>query len=146
MGASPQPSQSMPSFSTSTYRRIVRASAAYDIVATAAFATPWTAAWNWRQLSAMNVRLGGAPLVPLDTFGLLLASLLGSIVLVWSALRLRRPGRRLGRHDGVARFLFSAWTAWALHATGAPLLWLFLVPEFAWGVVQWWPVERAAAR
>jgi len=133
----------MPSFSPATFRRLVRASATYDIVATAAFATPWAAAWNWQQLSALNVRLGGAAMAPLDTFALLLASLLGSLVLVWSALRLATPDIRLGRHDGAARFLFSAWMAWALHATGAPLLWLFLVPEFAWGVAQWWPVSSA---
>jgi hypothetical protein len=133
----------MPSFSPATFRRLVRASATYDIIATAAFATPWTAAWNWQQLSALNVRLGGAAMARLDTFALLLASLLGSLVLVWSALRLVTPDIRLGRHDGAARFLFSAWMAWALHATGAPLLWLFLVPEVAWGVAQWWPVSSA---
>jgi hypothetical protein len=131
----------MPSMPPATFRRLVRASATYDIVVTAAFATPWTAAWNWQQLSALNVSLGGASMAPLDTFALLLASLLGSLVLVWSTLRLATPDLRLGRHDGAARLLFSAWMAWALHATGAPLLWLFLVPEFAWGVAQWWPVS-----
>jgi hypothetical protein len=40
---------------------------------------------------------------------------------------------------GAARLLFSTWMAWALTATGAPLLWLFIVPEMAWGVIQWWP-------
>jgi len=103
----------------------------------------WTFAWNWQQLSALDVRIGGAPLPPFDTFPLLVACLLGSLVLVWSVLRLAAPDVRLGRYDGVARFLFSTWMAWALHATGAPLLWLFLVPELAWGVVQWWPVRRA---
>lgn len=146
MGASPRSLQPMPSFSPSTYGRVVRASAAYDIVVTAPFATPWTFTWNWQQLSALNMRLGGAAIPPFDTFPVLVASLLGSLVLVWSALRLATPDVRLGRHDGVARFLFSAWMAWALHATGAPLLWLFLVPEFAWGVAQWWPIARAATR
>ena len=136
----------MPSFSPATYRRVVRASAVYDIVVTAPFATPWTFAWNWQQLSTLNARLGGAPIAPFDTFPVLIASLLGSLVLVWSALRLATPDLRLGRHDGAARFLFSAWMAWALHVSGAPLLWLFLVPEFAWGVVQWWPIARPAAR
>lgn len=134
----------MPSFSPTAFRHLVRASAAYDILVTAPFATPWTFAWNWRQLAALNERLGGAPMPPFDTLPTLVACLLGSLVLVWSALRLARPDVRLGRHDGVARFLFSAWMAWALHATGAPLLWLFLVPEFAWGVAQWWPVRGPA--
>jgi hypothetical protein len=34
---------------------------------------------------------------------------------------------------------------WTLHATGAPLLWLFIVPELAWGVAQWLPVESKIA-
>ena len=132
----------MPAFKPATFRRVVQASAVYDVLATAPFATPWTFAWDWRQLSDLNARLGGATLAPLDVLPTLIAALLGSLVLVWSALRIARPERRLGRYDGAARFLFSAWMAWALHATGEPLLWVFLVPEFAWGVVQWWPVER----
>ena len=134
----------MPRFSPASFRRLVRASAVYDILATAPFATPYTFAWDWAQLSDLNVRLGGAPVPPFDVFATLVASLLGSLVLVWSALRLARPDVRLGRFDGAARLLFSGWMAWALHATGAPLLWLFVVPEFAWGVAQWWPVEPAA--
>jgi hypothetical protein len=63
---------------------------------------------------------------------ILFACLMGSVVLVWSALRLATPSVRLGRYDGVTRLLFSAWMAWALAATGAPLLWLFVVPELAW--------------
>ena len=130
----------MPSISPVTYRRIVRASAIYDVLATAPFATPWTFAWDWKQLSALNAQLGGAPMAPLTPFPVLFAALLGSLVLVWSVLRIATPEIRLGRYDGAARFLFSGWMAWALAVTGAPLLWLFLVPEFAWGVVQWWPI------
>ena len=144
MAAMPTSSPAMPAFSPAAFRRVVRASATYDILVTAPFATPWTFAWNWRRLSDMNVRFGGAALPPFDSFPLLVASLLGSLVLVWSALRLATPDIRLGRFDGVARLLFSTWMAWALHLTGAPLLWLFLVPEFAWGVVQWWRIDRAA--
>jgi hypothetical protein len=36
----------------------------------------------------------------------------------------------------------STWMIWALAVTGAPLLWLFIVPELAWGVVQWLPVSK----
>jgi hypothetical protein len=134
----------MPVFSPANFRRIVRASAAYDVLATAPFATPWTFSWNWRQLSDLNVRLGGTALPPFDVYPTLVASLMGSLVLVWSALRLSTPVARLGRFDGAARFLFSTWMAWALTLTHQPLLWLFLVPEFAWGVVQWWPVRAPA--
>lgn len=135
----------MPSLSASTYRQVVRASALYDIVLTAPFATPWTFALLHAQLSAINVHLGGAPLPAFAPFHVLIACLFGSIVLVWSALRLSDPQPRLGRFDGAARLLFSTWMAWALITTGEPLLWLFVVPEFAWGIVQWLPVRRVAA-
>jgi len=132
----------MPRFSPATFRHLVRASAIYDLVVTAPFATPWTFAWNWRQLSALDVRLGGTALPPFDVYATLVACLMGSIVLAWSALRIATPERRLGRYDGGARFLFSTWMAWALAITHQPLLWLFLLPEFAWGIVQWWPVAE----
>jgi hypothetical protein len=132
-------------FTASTFRKIVWASALYDLLVTAPFATPWSFALAHGQLSAINAALGGAALPPFAVFHVLFACLLGSVVLVWSALRLRDPQQRFGRYDGVARMLFSTWIAWALVQTGAPLLWLFIVPEFAWGVVQWWPVTPASA-
>jgi hypothetical protein len=131
----------MPAFSPATFRHVVRASAIYDVLATAPFATPWTFAWNWHQLSGLNVLLGGSALSAFGVYPTLIACLMGSLVLVWSALRISSPEVRLGRFDGAARFLFSTWMAWALFLTHQPLLWLFLIPEFAWGVVQWWPIK-----
>jgi len=122
------------------YRKLVRASAFYDIVFTAALATPWTQAPMQALMSRLNVQLGGAPLPVFEPFHMFIAGLLGSVVTVWSLLRLRHPSRRLGLYDGAARFLFSSWMAWTLAQTGAPLLWLLLVPELAWGVAQWWPL------
>jgi len=127
--------------SSTASRRLVRASALYDLFLTAGFATPWTFALVHGQLSSVNVALGGAALPAFMPFHVLIACLMGSVVLVWSTLRILEPSTRLGRFDGAARFLFTLWMAWCLHATGAPLLWLFIVPEFAWGVAQWWPVR-----
>lgn len=127
--------------STTTFRRIVRASAVYDLVVTAPFATPWTFALVYAQLDAVNLALGGAALPAFTPFHVLFACLLGSLVLVWSALRITDPQQRFGRYDGVARMLFTTWMIWALRATGEPLLWLFIAPEFAWGVIQWMPVS-----
>ena len=132
----------LPVFRSSTFRHVVRASALYDLVVTAPFATPWSFAWLQAQLSATNQQLGGAPLPAFGPFHVLIACLLGSVVMVWSVLRLRHPEPRLGRYDGAARFLFSGWMAWALLQTGEPVLWLFIVPEFAWGLLQWWPLAR----
>jgi hypothetical protein len=125
----------------STYLKIVRASAWYDLLLTVPFATPWTFALVHAQLSALNQALGGSALPAFTPFHMLFACLMGSVVLVWSVLRLRRTEARFGRYDGVGRFLFALWMGWTLAATGAPLLWLFLVPEFAWGVAQWLPFE-----
>lgn len=124
----------------STYTRLVRASAAYDIVMTGALATPWTLPLAHGLMSHLNGQLGGAALPAFAPFHMFIGGLLGSVVLVWSFLRLRTPSLLLGRHDGVARFLFSGWMVWGLAHADAPVLWLLLVPEFAWGVAQWWRV------
>ncbi|WP_313175595.1 hypothetical protein [Massilia sp.] len=126
----------------SAYRKLVQASALYDLAVTAPLATPWTLAFMHGLMSHLNVGLGGMPLPAFEPFHMFIAGLLGSVVTVWSLLRLRHPSRRLGLYDGAARFLFSSWMAWTLMATGAPLLWLLLVPECAWGVAQWWPLAR----
>lgn len=126
---------------TTAYRKIVRASALYDLLLTAPFATPWSFALAHAQLDRVNQGLGGAALPAFTPFHVLFACLLGSVVLVWAALRLRDPQPLYGRFDGVARLLFTTWMLWALHATGAPLLWLFVVPELAWGVAQWLPIR-----
>lgn len=135
----------MPPLPLAAYLKIVRASALYDILLTAPFATPWSFALLHVQMSALNQGLGGQALPAFGPFQVMIACLMGSVVLVWSALRLLEPALRLGRLDGVTRFLFAAWMAWTLDATGAPLLWLFVVPECAWGIVQWWPVAPIAA-
>ena len=129
----------------STYHHLVRASAGYDIVFTAALATPPTQAFVHGLMSDLNVQLGGAALPAFAPFHMFIAGLLGSVVLVWSLVRLRAPSLLLGRHDGVARFLFSGWMVWALARADAPVLWLLLVPEFAWGVAQWWKVAPGVA-
>jgi hypothetical protein len=129
----------------STYLHIVRASAWYDLLLTLPFATPWSFALAHVQLSAVNRWLGGDALPSFTPFHVLFACLMGSVVLVWSVLRLHRTELRLGRYDGAARFLFALWMGWTLTQTGAPLLWLFVAPEFAWGVAQWLPVQDCSS-
>ena len=134
----------MPRIALPAYLAIVRASAIYDLVVTAAFATPWTFLTMRNRLSALNQGLGGHPLPPFEPFHVLIACLMGSIVLVWSLLRLRHPSVRLGRFDALGRMLFTGWMTWALAVTGEPLLWLFVVPEFSWGLLQFMPVGSRA--
>ena len=132
----------MPAFSPARFRRVVWFSALYDLIVTAPFATPWTFELNRSQLSAINVALGGPPLPVFDAFQTLFALLMGSIVLVWSVLRLRGPTLQFGRYDAAGRVLFSLWMGWAWLQTGAPVLLLFIAPEVSWAVVQLWRVDR----
>ena len=132
----------MYSISLKNNSQIVRSSGIYDLLVTAPFATPWSFALVIDQMSTINQGLGGNPLPAFEPFHVFFACLLGSIVIVWSMLRILEPSQRLGRFDGSTRFLFSTWMVWALFTTGAPLLWLFVIPELAWGVIQWWPVNK----
>jgi len=125
--------------------RIIRASAAYDVVATSAFALPWTAPLALASLADVHDALGlsGALPQPHDVFTVLFANLLGSIVLVWSVLRLRRPSLTMGAADTAARVLFSTWMVAALLSGASSVVWAFLVPELTWAVVQGYAVVRA---
>ncbi|MGC0334023.1 hypothetical protein RKD23_007013 [Streptomyces sp. SAI-170] len=131
------------------YLRLVRASAWYDLVVTAAFVTPWTYALVHTALSWTGETLGLGALPAREPMQVLYADLMGSVVIVWSVLRLRAPLPVHGLYDGVARALFSLWMAYALAAGASGVLWPFLVVEAAWGVVQlapWWRERRAAGR
>ncbi|MEU0481577.1 hypothetical protein ABZ260_20605 [Streptosporangium sp. NPDC006013] len=48
-----------------------------------------------------------------------------------------------GLLDGAARTLFAAWQAYALANGAMRLLWLFLVTEVAFGVLQLVPWRRS---
>ena len=133
-------------FPIPAFRHLVRASAIYDVLMTGAFATPWSLLLLREQLSTVNVLLGGAPLPVFESFHLLVGCLLGSVVLVWSVLRIVDPQPRFGRYDAAARYLFSLWMGWALLVTGEPVLWLFIVPELAWGLAQSLPLRVSGLR
>jgi len=126
----------------SPYLKVVRASAVYDLVVTAGFATPWTLALVHAALDGLSGALGLGAFPALDPMQVLYANLMGSVVLVWSLLRLLRTQRVHGLFDGAARVLFSLWMAYALAHGGPDLLWGFLAVEVAWGVVQLAPWAR----
>ncbi|WP_433382568.1 hypothetical protein [Streptosporangium sp. CA-115845] len=89
------------------------------------------------------VILGALP--ALDPMQTLYANLMGSVVVVWAFLRIVRPLPVHGLLDGAARMLFAAWQAYALAHGATRLLWLFLIAEVAFGVVQlvpWWRSRR----
>lgn len=125
------------------YRRLVRGSAWYDLIVMAAFATPWSfAAVHGLLLSLSQAFNLSGELPPFEPMHVLMANLLGSIVCVWAVLRIRDPQQVYGRYDAVARFLFSAWQAYALIHGVSSLLVIFLVFELMWGIAQVLPVDR----
>ncbi|MDG4861766.1 hypothetical protein P8605_26865 [Streptomyces sp. T-3] len=129
-----------------SYLRVVRASGWYDLLVTAAFMTPWTFGLVHDALSSVGSAWGLGVMPEPDPMQTLYANLMGSVVVVWSALRVLRPLPVHGLYDGAARTLFSVWMAYAL-AHGAPQwLWAFLVVEVTWGIVQLlpWTAARAA--
>ena len=122
----------------STYRKIVRASAIYDVLTTFAFAFPVLVLLNINTILSVHTQFsfsGSMPeFLPLHLF---FVNLMGSVVLVWSALRIAKPEPILGLYDSIARFLFSFnmfFYLLAYDVTG--VLWLFFVPELTWGLVQ----------
>ena len=127
------------------YLQVVRASAAYDLVVTAPFATPWTLAWLHAGLQQLAAALGVAPLPALDPLHVLFANLLGIVVVAWSLVRLRRPTVELGRFDAGARLGFALAQCFALVHGASPLVAGFTAFELAFFVAQALPVRTAPA-
>lgn len=127
------------------FRRIVRASAWYDLIVTAGFATPWTFAIIHSLLTAMASGLPGA-FPAFEPAHVLMANLLGSIVTIWAVLRIRDPRARFGRYDAAARFLFAAWQIYAVAHGASVLILAFTFFELLFGVLESLPVRDAAPR
>jgi len=128
-----------------TYGRVVKASAIYDMVVTAPFATPWTFVLLATALTSLDTTLGlpGSIEIP-QGLSLLMGNLMGSVVMVWSVVRYRLGLPVLGRYDAVARFLFAAWQAYALAGGLSWIILPILLAEIGFGVVQSLPVRAAA--
>ena len=131
--------------SESKFRSIVRASGLYDLFVTAPFATPWTFALVERLLreahAASGARGSFPPFAPTHA---LMANLLGSVVVVWSLLRIREPEVRFGRLDALARGLFALSMLYALLHGASTVVAAFLVVEVAFGIAQLLPVRTLA--
>ena len=132
-------------WTSAQYRRVVRSSAWYDLIVTAAFVTPWSFAALHGVLIHVSQSFDLPGELPaFEPMHMLMANLLGSIVCVWAVLRIRDPQQVYGRYDAVGRFLFSAWQLYALLHGASSLLVVFLFFELAWGVVQVWPVRTSS--
>ncbi len=127
------------------FLKIMRASAAYDLIVTAAFVTPWTLSLMISVVSVIHEGLGLPGLMPdLDVWQILFANLMGSVVVVWSLVRLHLNLAVLGRYDMVARWLFAAWQVNALLAGASWLLFAFVAVEVSFGVLQALPYRKTA--
>jgi len=122
-----------------------RAGALYDLIVTAGFATPWTAAFILGLLASVQ-DAAGLPGDPMPAFGvspLLFVTLFGVVVTMWSVVRLLRPTAFLVAVDTVGRAVFATWFTWALLAGHSTVIVTFLVLELAMLVVQGLGVRRA---
>ncbi|WP_369973847.1 hypothetical protein [Pelomonas sp. KK5] len=123
----------------------MKTSAWYDLAITWPFATPWTFALLYGVLGSMSQGLGlPGELPPRDATNTLFANLMGSVVLVWSLARILSPSVRLGRLDGVARWLFAAWQIHAVMSGGSAIVLAFTVIEMLFGALQFLPMEDEA--
>jgi hypothetical protein len=108
--------------SSQSYTRIVRTGAWYDLLATIAFATPWSFAAVHSSLVwlTQTLQLSGA-FPAFDPVHVLMANLLGSIVTAWAILRIRDPQHQFGRYNVIVRVAFITWQLYAL-SQGASMI------------------------
>lgn len=128
--------------SETTFRRIYRIGSWYDLIVTWPLATPITLAMLWATMGGIHTQFGLAPLPTLDTYAVLFANMAGTVVLIWTVLRIRWDDLRLARYDAVGRFAFSTWMIVALSNGGSPILYGFLAFEVTFGVLQALPYRR----
>lgn len=124
-----------------TFHRIFRASAFYDLVVSAPFALAPGVWAIWAGLNALTNAMGLQPLPPLDSHGMMFANFFGSIVTLWSLLRLKLNADWLARWDAMGRVSFSVAMMVALTHGASPVLWPMLVLEILWGILQLLPVQ-----
>jgi len=124
------------------YRRIVQASAWYDLIVTIGFATPWTFAAIHAMLTVAAQGLPGT-FPPFEPAHVLLANLLGSVVTVWAILRIRDPQIQFGRYDAAARALFATWQIYAVMHGASAIILGFTVMEIVFAILQALPTTAA---
>lgn len=128
--------------SRETNRKIVRVSGVYDLIVTAPFATPWTLLMVHNVMVHLHTQLGMAGGLPqLTGMGLLFGNLMGSVVVIWSLVRVLDPTRRLGHFDALARVLFAVWQVHAVMQGLSTLILLFTAFELLFFVLQVLPVK-----
>lgn len=125
------------------YFKIIKASAWYDLIVTAAFATPWTFMFIYQGIQLLDSSLGLPGVTPdLTVMEILFANLLGTIVTVWAVLRLRHPLLIYGKYDAFGRVFFSIWQLYAVFSGASVILLLFTFFEVLFGILQFLPISK----
>ncbi|GAA6207399.1 hypothetical protein NBRC116601_06920 [Cognatishimia sp. WU-CL00825] len=124
-------------FSETAANRIYRLSAWWDLIVTWPFALPFTLGvlWNFGLTPLHGLTSDGA-LPPLDVHAVLFGNFFGSVVVIWALVRLNWNDTRLGLYDAAGRVLFSVAMINALMSDISLIVWVFLVPEILWAIVQ----------
>ena len=115
-----------------------RAGAIYDVVVTAPFATPWTAALMLSALAWMHrvLHLPGDAPPDLESAHLVYVVLFGIVTTMWGVVRVLWPVPLLIAADTVGRAAFSLTFIWALLNGFSFVVVGFLVLELTWLVAQ----------
>jgi hypothetical protein len=127
------------------YTRIVRIGAWYDLLATIAFATPWSFAMVHMNLVwlAQTFQLPGV-FPPFDPVHVLMANLLGSIVTAWAILRIRDPQHQFGRYNAIVRVAFIVWQLYALSQGASMIILGFTIILTGFAIAECLPVTGCA--
>jgi len=130
-----------------SYSTLLRMSAIYDIVIIIPFILPAWAIWHIGNFSYIHETLSLSGTVPeFDYFHLLFVSLLATLVLTWSTLRVCYPMVILGLYDGVARLIFAVWMViYITNFNVSGVIWFYFVPEVIWGILQlfgYWKIVK----
>jgi len=117
--------------------RTVRFWALLDSAVTWMLAIPALAPTFLDGIYCLNGLLGGAAEPPhFEPIHLMFVSLTGSMVSTWVIARLLHPNGLLAVIDGWMRLWVGASLIWVIALGGPPVLWLFVLTEWAGSVAQ----------
>lgn len=117
--------------------KTVRFWALLDSAVTWMLAVPPLAPYFLNSIYWLNGLLGGASAPPaFEPIQLLFVSLTGSMVSVWVIARWLNPTGLMAVIDGWGRLWVGASLIWIIALGGPPVLWLFVLTEWAGSVAQ----------
>lgn len=123
-----------------SYLKLVKASAWYDILVTTVYAFPILVGLAINSFRDLHEALGAGGSFPeFEPLHYFMLNLMGTVITIWSIVRIRYNLAFLGLYDAYGRLFFSTWMLYYLvvHNISATM-YLYLIPEVLWGVAQFW--------